>query len=109
MTHKLLLFLVLNLLISQVRAQSNEVSLVVSSKGSTEEEARTNALRSAIEQAFGTFVSSRTEILNDNLVQDQMVSLSNGNIKKFEILSSLYLPEQNYILSLLMLPFLLTS
>ncbi len=74
--------------------QTNEVSLVVSSKGTTEEEARTNALRSAIEQAFGTFVSSRTEILNDDLVQDQMVSLSNGNIKKFETLSSLYLPEQ---------------
>ncbi len=74
--------------------QTNEVSLIVSSKGTTEEEAKSNALRSAIEQAFGTFVSSRTEILNDNLVQDQMVSLSNGNIKKFEILSSLYLAEQ---------------
>ncbi len=90
-----MLFLVLNVIFFQLGAQTNEVSLVVSSKGTTKEEARINALRSAIEQAFGTFVSSRTEILNDNLVQDQMVSLSNGNIKKFEILSSLYLPEQN--------------
>ncbi len=76
------------------RAQTNEVSLVVSSKGVSEEEAKTNALRSAIEQAFGTFVSSRTEILNDDLVRDQIVSISNGNIKKYEILSSLYLPDQ---------------
>lgn len=94
MTNKFFLFILLNLLITQIGAQTNEVSLVVSSKGTTEEEARTNALRSAIEQAFGTFVSSRTEILNDNLVQDQMVSLTNGNIKKFETLSSLYLTEQ---------------
>ena len=95
MRYKFLFFLALNLLFSKAIGQTNEVSLVVSSKGTTEEEAKTNALRSAIEQAFGTFVSSRTEILNDDLVQDQMVSLSNGNIKKFETLSSLYLPEQN--------------
>ena len=76
-------------------AQTNDVSIIVSSKGTTEEEAKTNALRSAIEQAFGTFVSSRTEILNDELVQDQIVSISNGNIKKYEILSSLFLPEQS--------------
>ena len=95
MRYKFLFSLALNLLFLKAIGQTNEVSLVVSSKGTTEEEAKTNALRSAIEQAFGTFVSSRTEILNDDLVQDQMVSLSNGNIKKFEILSSLYLPEQN--------------
>jgi len=95
MRYKFLFSLALNLLFLEAIGQTNEVSLVVSSKGTTEEEAKSNALRSAIEQAFGTFVSSRTEILNDNLVQDQMVSLSNGNIKKFETLSSLYLPEQN--------------
>ena len=95
MRYKFLFSLALNLLFLEAIGQTNEVSLVVSSKGTTEEEARTNALRSAIEQAFGTFVSSRTEILNDNLVQDQIVSLSNGNIKKFEVLSSLFLTEQN--------------
>jgi hypothetical protein len=95
MKFKLLLFLIVNLTISKVIGQTNEVSLVVSSKGTTEEDAKTNALRSAIEQAFGTFVSSRTEILYDDLVQDQIVSLSNGNIKKFEIVSSLFLPDQS--------------
>jgi hypothetical protein len=44
-------------------------------------------LRSAIEQAFGAFISSKTEILNDNLVKDEIVSVSNGNIQKFEVLS----------------------
>lgn len=94
MSRFLFLFIFFSLTIYSY-GQTNEVSLVVSSKGTTEEEAKTNALRSAIEQAFGTFISSRTEILNDNLVQDQIVSLSNGNIKNFEVLSSLFLSEQN--------------
>ena len=94
MSRYLLLFFVFSLTINSY-GQTNEVSLIVSSKGTTEEEAKSNALRSAIEQAFGTFVSARTEILDDELVQDQIVSVSNGNIKKFEILSSLFLPDQN--------------
>ena len=77
-----------------VHAQTNDVTIVVSSKGNNEEEAKAQALRSAVEQAFGTFVSSRTEILNDEFLQDLIVSVSNGNIKKFEVLSSLYLPDQ---------------
>lgn len=69
-------------------AQSNEVKLVVSSDGPTKEEATKNALRSAIEQAYGTFVSANTEILNDELVKDEIVSISSGNIKSYKELSS---------------------
>jgi hypothetical protein len=61
------------------------VTLVVSGSGKTQDEAKQNALRSAIEQAFGTFISSKTEILNDSLVKDEIVSVANGNIQKFEI------------------------
>jgi len=78
--------------------QITEVSINVSSTGITEEAAKSSALRLAIEQAFGTFVSSRSEILNDSLVEDQIVSISNGNIKKFEVLSSLYLADQKVYL-----------
>ena len=42
-----------------------EVSLVVSADGPTKTEAVNNALRSAIEQSVGTFVSANTEILNE--------------------------------------------
>ena len=52
------------------------VTLVVSGQGKTQDEAKQNALRSAIEQAFGMFISSKTEILNDNLVKDEIVSVS---------------------------------
>ena len=57
----LLLFLgVLNfqLLMAQ---EERMVSLTVSGQGKTLEEAKHSALRNAIEQAFGAFISSKTE------------------------------------------------
>lgn len=73
----------------------NEVSLVVSGEGKNKEEATFNALRSAIEQAYGTFVSANTTILNDQLVADEIVSLSSGNIKKYEYVSENKMPDGN--------------
>ena len=72
------------------------VTLTVSGQGKTQDEAKQVALRSAIEQAFGAFVSSKTEILNDNLVKDEIVSVSNGNIQKFKILSEVQIPEGGF-------------
>lgn len=48
------------------------VTLTVNGQGQTKEQATTNALRSAIEQTFGVFVSSNTQILNDDLVKDEI-------------------------------------
>jgi hypothetical protein len=76
------------------------VTLVVSGQGKTQDEAKQNALRSAIEQAFGTFISSKTEILNDKLVKDEVISVANGNIQKFEIISEVQLENGNYAASL---------
>ena len=76
------------------------VTLTVSGQGETMEEAKTNALRSAIEQAFGTFISSKTEILNDELVKDEIVSVANGNIQKFEIISEVQIPDGGYAITL---------
>lgn len=91
---QLFLILALAFSINAYAQDIKNITLVVSGQGATQDEAKQIALRSAIEQAFGTFVSSRTEILNDELVKDQIVSVSNGNIQKFEVLSSLYLKEQ---------------
>jgi hypothetical protein len=90
---KLILFAALLLHLSGYSQDIKSVSIVVSGQGKTQEEAKQQALRSAIEQAFGTFISAKTEILNDSLVQDQIVSISKGNIKSFEVLSSLVLPD----------------
>lgn len=68
-------------------AQPSEVTLVVFGEGATKEEATNNALRSAIEQAFGVFVSAKTDILNDDIIKDEIATLTSGNIKSFEELS----------------------
>jgi hypothetical protein len=96
------LILIVSLALSiNVYAQDDKtVTLVVSGQGKTQDEAKQNALRNAIEQAFGTFISSKTEILNDNLVKDEIVSVSNGNIQKFEVISEVQIPNIGYATSL---------
>jgi hypothetical protein len=94
------LFIIILILLSNtsVIAQDAEktATLVVSGQGKTKEESKQIALRSAIEQAFGTFISSKTEILNDNLVKDEIVSITNGNIQKYDLLSEGYVPDGDY-------------
>lgn len=76
------------------------VTLTVSGTGKTIEEARLNALRSAIEQAFGAFISSKTEILSDNLVKDEIVSIASGNVQKYDVVSQVELPNVGYAITL---------
>ena len=65
-------------------AQPKEVTIVVTGEGATKEEATNNALRSAVEQTYGVFVSANTEILNDEILKDEIATLSSGNIKSFQ-------------------------
>jgi hypothetical protein len=97
---KLFLLLTLAFTINANSQDNKTVTLVVSGQGKTPDEAKQNALRSAIEQAFGTFISSKTELLNDNLVKDEIVSVANGNIQKFEVLSEVKIPEGGYATTL---------
>jgi hypothetical protein len=78
----------------------NIVTLTTSGTGKTIEEAKNNALRSAIEQAFGAFISSKTEILNDEIVKDEIVSLSGGSILNYEIITETNISSGLYSTSL---------
>ena len=81
---------------SQSPSQSSsedEATLVVSADGATKDEATKVALRSAIEQAYGTFVSANTTILNDELVKDEIVTVTSGNIKRYNEISSNVMPD----------------
>jgi hypothetical protein len=82
--------------IRQAVEEDKTVTLTVSAQGQTISEAKQNALRDAIEQAFGAFISSNTEILNDELVKDEIVSVSSGNIKSFEVLNQDKLPDERW-------------
>jgi hypothetical protein len=97
-------FIIILILLSNtsVIAQDAEktVTLVVSGQGKTQDEAKQVALRSAIEQAFGAFISSKTEILKDNLVKDEIVSVTNGNIQNFNVISDVILPNKLYSITL---------
>jgi len=97
---KLLLLIVLLSTVIVKAQEDKTVTLTVSGTGKTLEEAKSNALRSAIEQAFGAFISSKTEILNDNLVKDEIVSVTNGNVKKFDIVSQVEIPNNGYAMTL---------
>ena len=80
-------------IVSAAWAQVDDVTLVVNGEGVTKDEATTKALRSAIEQAFGVFVSANTEILNDELVKDEIATVSSGNVKKYTELGVSILPN----------------
>lgn len=97
---KLILICTLLLNIACIAQEDKTITLTVSGTGKTLEEARLNALRSAIEQAFGAFISSKTEILNDNLVKEEIVSIANGNVQKYDVVSQVELPNLGYAITL---------
>lgn len=74
-------------LFATISIQAQEVTLVTSGEGMTKSEATAAALRSAIEQSFETFVSANTTILNDDIVKDEVATVTSGNIKSYKELS----------------------
>lgn len=96
---KVLLFIAVIFFTAATFAQ-DEVTLTVIGTGENEEKATLQALRSAIEQTFGAFVSANTTILNDKIVQDEIVSISTGNVTKYEKIAVVMLPNGHVSVSL---------
>jgi hypothetical protein len=96
----LLLLFTLSFQLVFSQTTENTVTLTTSGTGKTLEEAKNNALRSAIEQAFGAFISSKTEILNDEIVKDEVVTLSNGSIQRYVVLSEAKTSNDLFITSI---------
>ena len=97
------IFLIVSLIYvgMSISAQSvDDVTLVVSGDGTTKEEATYVALRSAVEQAYGVFVSANTEILNDELVKDEIATVTSGNVKSYKELNCILLPNGNQMVTL---------
>lgn len=89
----LLLFLFMD---TNVYSQDEKkVTLVVTGEARTKDEAIAQALRNAIEQSFGTFVSSNTKMINDEIIRDEIVSISKGNILNYKEISELTMADGN--------------
>lgn len=89
-----MILLVLLITVADIAQDSkDEVTLTVVGEGITREEATNNALRSAVAQAYGVFVSANTQILNDSLVKDEIATVTSGNIKEYKEITNLNLPN----------------
>lgn len=75
------------LTVQETSSKSNEITLIVTADGKSKDEAIKNALRSAIEQTYGVFVSANTDILNDEVVKDEIATVASGNINSYKVLS----------------------
>ncbi len=95
-TKVLLLTLSFCLSINAFTQQSDKVSIKTVGQGKTISDATANALREAISQAYGVFISANTTILNDSLLKDEIVSLTTGNIEKYDVLSQTEIPNIGY-------------
>ena len=100
MRFTILIYFLTTSIILHAQENSKDVFITASGSGITAEEASQSALRSAIEQAFGAFISSKTEVFNDQIIADQMASVSSGNIKSFEILNQAQLPDKRWAVTL---------
>lgn len=75
---------------------SDIVTIKTLGQGKTVQDATTQALREAISQAYGVFISANTTIVNDSLLKDEIVSLTTGNIQKYAVLSQTEIPGIGY-------------
>ena len=100
MKRKLLLLVALIACVGIYAQSVDEVTLVVNGSGATKEDAVHTALRGAIEQAFGVFVSANTSIVNDELVKDEIATVTSGNVKSFTELEFVTLPNGNFAVTL---------
>lgn len=91
-------FFLLNIIYSQ---DNRSVSLIVNGQGQTMEDAKQNAFRNAIEQASSEYFLLNKEIPKSNFIENQVITVSSGYIKSFEIISELKMSNGSYNLTLI--------
>ena len=80
-------------------AGNGEQKVVSTGMGATSEEATQDALRSAIEIAVGSMVSSTTLTSNDELIGDKILSLSKGFVRSYEVINQSGNPSDGYMVT----------
>jgi hypothetical protein len=70
-------------------AQTNQVETVVAfGTGANQADALYNAKINAMDQIFGTFISTKTVITNDSVAMSNVISITNGKITNYEIIKT---------------------
>ena len=81
-------------------AQTNQIETVVAlGTGANQADALYNAKLNAMDQIFGTFISTKTVISNDSIVMNNVISITNGQITNYEILKT-DKTENGYIITI---------
>lgn len=65
--------------------------------GNNESDALHNAIVSAINQIFSTYITTQTEIINDSVAVNKFSAISNGNIKSYQIIKSEKTGDGHYV------------
>ena len=60
----------------------------VEGRGATQQEARENGFRLAVEQAIGTVIASETEVRQGRVSRDEIISYAAGHVDHFEIVNT---------------------
>jgi len=67
---------------------SQDLTIDVDGSGKTCQEASNDALRNAVNKAYGSIISSKTEISNNELISDDITVLTSGNVLNYEIIKN---------------------
>lgn len=84
---KLIILLTLFVNLNVYSQSEKTIKVITIGSGKNKDIAIQNAIRNGLEQYFGAFISSKTEIMNDVLVDDQITSIVNGSVKRYNIIS----------------------
>ena len=67
----------------------NTVETITIGSGNTIETAKFNALRTALEQVSGSYLSANTLVINDKLISDNITSITSGSIQKYVVIEQI--------------------
>ena len=65
----------------------NTINITTTGTGISKNDAINDALRNALEQTYGGFISSKTNITDDELFYDEVVAITSGEIHDYELVS----------------------
>lgn len=83
----LFILLILSTTVGHAEEPEKTEKVVATGYGVNADKAKENAVRNAVEQVIGTYVTSDTIVKNSQLVKDEVLSFSGGYVKETRVIS----------------------